>query len=266
MTNRIFEISAKLLVAADGRNSTVARLCHLMPRKGRDRVALQTHVPFPPQFRRSRLFCSFCAKVIPARRRSGMVCSIFAWSVGRVILLRFGVGRRRSSRFRPSTTGARSRRSRERRCRAAQPGLFLVGDAARVVEPFTGEGIYYALRSGELAAECDRRRAARASTPLLIESFTRADSGSTRSPASRSSIRALTSSFAADFCLTTPDPAASDDESRAALTVFAISIAIVIGPTPPGTGVIAAFSARLRRKRRRRRAGSRAVRRHRRRD
>ena len=31
-------------------------------------------------------------------------------------------------------------------------GVFLAGDAARVVEPFTGEGIYYALRSGELAA------------------------------------------------------------------------------------------------------------------
>jgi flavin-dependent dehydrogenase len=30
--------------------------------------------------------------------------------------------------------------------------LLFVGDAARVVEPFTGEGIYYALRSGELAA------------------------------------------------------------------------------------------------------------------
>ena len=31
--------------------------------------------------------------------------------------------------------------------------IFLIGDAARVVEPFTGEGIYYAMRSGELAAE-----------------------------------------------------------------------------------------------------------------
>ena len=31
--------------------------------------------------------------------------------------------------------------------------LFLVGDVARVVEPFTGEGIFYALRSGELAAQ-----------------------------------------------------------------------------------------------------------------
>jgi flavin-dependent dehydrogenase len=35
---------------------------------------------------------------------------------------------------------------------AANPSLLLVGDAARVVEPLTGEGIYYALASGELAA------------------------------------------------------------------------------------------------------------------
>jgi menaquinone-9 beta-reductase len=35
---------------------------------------------------------------------------------------------------------------------SAHENLFFVGDAARVVEPFTGEGIYYALRSGELAA------------------------------------------------------------------------------------------------------------------
>jgi flavin-dependent dehydrogenase len=31
-------------------------------------------------------------------------------------------------------------------------GVVYVGDAARVLEPFTGEGIYYALRSGALAA------------------------------------------------------------------------------------------------------------------
>jgi flavin-dependent dehydrogenase len=31
--------------------------------------------------------------------------------------------------------------------------LLLIGDTARVVEPFTGEGIYYALASGALAAE-----------------------------------------------------------------------------------------------------------------
>ncbi|MFB3828077.1 MAG: FAD-dependent oxidoreductase [Bryobacteraceae bacterium] len=35
----------------------------------------------------------------------------------------------------------------------AGPGWLAVGDAAATVDPITGEGIYYALRSGELAAE-----------------------------------------------------------------------------------------------------------------
>jgi flavin-dependent dehydrogenase len=38
-----------------------------------------------------------------------------------------------------------------RRCVA--DGALLVGDAARVSEPITGEGIYFAMRSGLLAAE-----------------------------------------------------------------------------------------------------------------
>lgn len=38
-------------------------------------------------------------------------------------------------------------------------GVFLVGDALRVTEPFTGQGIFFALRTAELAAEaiCDGR-------------------------------------------------------------------------------------------------------------
>jgi geranylgeranyl reductase family protein len=34
----------------------------------------------------------------------------------------------------------------------AAPGVLLVGDAARLADPFLGEGIYYAVRSGSLAA------------------------------------------------------------------------------------------------------------------
>ncbi len=34
------------------------------------------------------------------------------------------------------------------------PNWALAGDAAGLVDPVTGEGIYYAMRSGELAAEC----------------------------------------------------------------------------------------------------------------
>jgi geranylgeranyl pyrophosphate synthase len=37
--------------------------------------------------------------------------------------------------------------------RTAAPGLFLVGDAAGLVDPFTGEGIQWALESGALAAQ-----------------------------------------------------------------------------------------------------------------
>jgi flavin-dependent dehydrogenase len=36
---------------------------------------------------------------------------------------------------------------------AAVPGMLVVGDAAGLVNPFNGEGIAYAMESGELAAE-----------------------------------------------------------------------------------------------------------------
>src|SRR5882724_6456608 len=41
---------ARTLVGADGRNSTVARLCNLLPRPERERIALQSHLPLPGNF------------------------------------------------------------------------------------------------------------------------------------------------------------------------------------------------------------------------
>ena len=38
---------ARVLIGADGRNSTVARLRNLLPRPARERVALQAHIPLP---------------------------------------------------------------------------------------------------------------------------------------------------------------------------------------------------------------------------
>src|ERR1043165_6038727 len=42
--------SAQILVGADGRNSTVAHLCNLLPRPARERVALQAHIALPRGF------------------------------------------------------------------------------------------------------------------------------------------------------------------------------------------------------------------------
>ncbi len=95
-------VESRTLVAADGRNSTVARICGLLPRPAKERVARQSHLPL-------------------------RISSDHSWRT-----------------ITPLTREPIS---------PAQPLLFFVGDAARVVEPFTGEGIYYALASGELAAK-----------------------------------------------------------------------------------------------------------------
>src|SRR5207249_12244706 len=43
-------LRARVLVAADGRNSTVARVLGLLPRFAKERVALQAHIPLPAGF------------------------------------------------------------------------------------------------------------------------------------------------------------------------------------------------------------------------
>lgn len=143
---------ARTLIAADGRNSTVARLCGLRPRSAKERVALQTHWPLPPDFG-DRVVLEFrpegysgqapvgdralniCLVSVPAK-----IAPFRAWAEAR-----FKIPPDHS--WRTITPLTREPIS------PGQPGLFLVGDAARVVEPFTGEGIYYALASGELAAK-----------------------------------------------------------------------------------------------------------------
>src|SRR5215470_17957418 len=41
---------ARILIGADGRNSTVAHFCNLLPRPARERVALQAHIALPRDF------------------------------------------------------------------------------------------------------------------------------------------------------------------------------------------------------------------------
>jgi flavin-dependent dehydrogenase len=53
----------------------------------------------------------------------------------------------------------------------AHDNLLFIGDAARVVEPFTGEGIFYALRSGELAAAAIARMVREENRQAVLREF-----------------------------------------------------------------------------------------------
>lgn len=145
------ELRARVLIAADGRNSTVARLLGLLPKIQRERVGLQTHIPLPADFG-ERVVLQFrpegyCGQA-PVGKGELNLCLVS--TAARIGPLRSWAERE----FKLPTTQVWRTITPLRRAAVAPAGrrLFLVGDAARVVEPFTGEGIYYALHSGELAA------------------------------------------------------------------------------------------------------------------
>src|SRR5256714_6250595 len=142
---------ARVVVGADGRNSSVARLRNFLPRPERERVALQAHIPLPRDFG-NRVVLQFLPQgysgQAPVNDGELNLClvgtpptisSLRAWAERQ-----FNLSADQSWRtITPLTRAPIS---------IAHENLFFIGDAARVVEPFTGEGIYYALRSGELAA------------------------------------------------------------------------------------------------------------------
>jgi len=143
---------AQMLVAADGRNSTVARLCNLLPRPERERIALQSHLRLPGNFGNRvvlQLLPHGYAGLSPVNDEELNVClvakprnisALKTWATKRFDVLP-------DHTWRTITPLTRAPIPPERE------NLFLIGDAARVVEPFTGEGIYYAMCSGKLAAE-----------------------------------------------------------------------------------------------------------------
>ena len=141
---------ARVLVGADGRNSTVARLLGLLPRIAKERVALQAHISLPRDFGNRivlQLLPGGYSGQAPVNDTELNLCL-----VGRPKSIRalqhwatqyFNLGSTQTWRtITPLTRSALP---------PARENVLLVGDAARVVEPFTGEGIFYALRSGELA-------------------------------------------------------------------------------------------------------------------
>jgi flavin-dependent dehydrogenase len=140
-----------VLVAADGRNSTVARLLGLLPAAKKDRVGAQTHLPLPPGFgekvRMHFLPHGYCGA---ASVGQGLLNLCLVARPPRLPDLKLWA----AAEFQvPPDQAWRAITPLERAAvDPAHGNLLLAGDAARVVEPFTGEGIYYALASGALAA------------------------------------------------------------------------------------------------------------------
>jgi menaquinone-9 beta-reductase len=164
---------ARTLIGADGRNSTVARLRNLLPRPARERVALQAHIPLPRNFDK-RVVLQFLREgysgQAPVNETELNLCLV-------------GMP--------PTISTLRQRAQRNFEIPANQPwrtitpltrspvpcaheNLLLIGDAARVVEPFTGEGIYYAVRSGELAADAIAKIIRGEDRLLALREFARA--------------------------------------------------------------------------------------------
>jgi flavin-dependent dehydrogenase len=172
-TNSGESFLARVLVGADGRNSTVARLRNLLPRPARERVALQAHIPLPQNFGK-RIVLQFLREgysgQAPVNENELNLCL-----VGRPPT----ISRLRQWAQRHFEIPAdQSWRTITPLTRAPVPcaheNLLFIGDAARVVEPFTGEGIYYALRSGELAAEAIAKIISGKDRQLALCEFARA--------------------------------------------------------------------------------------------
>ncbi len=151
--------AGRFLVAADGRNSLAARLAGLLPnaaseRDPQGRIGLQAHVPCPAGFGahvQMRWFVDGYGGLCPVGNGE-LNISLAAPPRALVRLKRWAHAEFSLAETQGWRTIAPLDRLPAPQVTSPDGGAYLVGDAARVVEPFTGEGIYYALRSGELAA------------------------------------------------------------------------------------------------------------------
>lgn len=144
------QVRTKFLVAADGRNSSVARFLGAFPRTRTDRVACQTYFSADRPLHIALELNQLGYMGIGTVGQGAVNLCIVARprqieELRSRITERFGL----TEEQRWNTVAPLSRRP----VGTDDPTLFYVGDAARVVEPFTGEGILYALKSGSLAAE-----------------------------------------------------------------------------------------------------------------
>jgi flavin-dependent dehydrogenase len=172
-TAAVESFSARTLIGADGRNSTVARLRNLLPRPARERVALQAHIPLPRNFGR-RIILQFLPEgysgQAPVNETQLNLCLVGTPPT----ISRLRKWAERHFEITPDQPWRTITPLTRSPVPCAHENLLFIGDAARVVEPFTGEGIYYALRSGELAADAITKIVRGKDRQSALREFTRA--------------------------------------------------------------------------------------------
>lgn len=150
-------LKARVLVAADGRNSSSCRLLNLAPPSKSPRLALQCHLPLREEYR-GTVSLEWTDEGYCGLAHVGKdLLNLCVVTTGRELAAAKAGAIRRYRVPADQVWHSIAPLDRAPIPPAPLPGLFLAGDAARVVEPFTGEGIFYALRSGQLAAEATRR-------------------------------------------------------------------------------------------------------------
>ncbi len=165
------EFSGKLIFGADGRNSLIARQSGLMPPPQRcHRIAWQTSIPAPDDLDNhvhmhlfEEGYFGYCryspthaviSMVLDSRRTQD------PFVLARRIFPRFA--EQEWLRMNPITRAP---------ARTGTGRVWLIGDAARVVEPFTGEGISFALSTGHLAAQAAIKGLARNDVGAALKSY-----------------------------------------------------------------------------------------------
>jgi len=166
-SGRVESFRAPLVIAADGRNSVIAHRLGLIAAHRLQRIALMTYASGAEGLAdRGEIFVdppaySIINPVEPERANLSLVLPLAAAVPHRGRLATFFDSRLSQLRHLTARFPALAREAPVQALgplayRVAPPrhgGVMLVGDAAGFYDPFTGEGIFTALRSAELAAE-----------------------------------------------------------------------------------------------------------------
>ncbi len=147
------DFEGRLVLGADGRNSAVARHCGLMPTPRRcHRIAWQATIAAPSDLDHHVYMQIFEEGYFGYCRYSGDRAVVSLVLDARRSQDPLAAARRFFPAF-PEQDWLRMNPITRAPARLGRGRVWLVGDSARVVEPFTGEGISFALATGMMAAE-----------------------------------------------------------------------------------------------------------------